>query len=161
MKCATCGNDNPAEASFCQDCGNSLSGYTAGGPTRQGMVSFPDAVKRGFQGYVEFRGRSTRAEFWWWQLFLLITGIMGALIDVAIGNDYFTSIFLFGILIPSWAVSVRRLHDTNKSGWWSLLAVVPFGGLILLVFAVQESDIGTNKYGPNLMLPISLGERNW
>ncbi len=162
MKCATCGNDNPAEASFCQDCGNSLSGHTAGGPTRQGMVSFPDAVKLGFQRFVEFKGRSTRAEYWWWSLFQIIVGITGALIDVAIGNvDYFASIAIFGLLIPSWAVLVRRLHDTNKTGWWSLLGLVPFGGLILLVFAVQESDIETNKYGPNPMLQVSLGERNW
>ncbi len=91
-------------------------------------------------------------------MFLLITGIMGALIDVAIGNDYFTSIFFFGILIPSWAVLVRRLHDTNKTGWWCLLWVVPFVNLILLVFAVQGSDIGTNKYGPNPMLSE---ERNY
>jgi uncharacterized membrane protein YhaH (DUF805 family) len=126
------------------------------------MVSFPDAVKLGFQRFVEFKGRSTRAEYWWWSLFQIIAGITGGLIDVAIGNvDYFASIAIFGLLIPSWAVLVRRLHDTNKTGWWSLLGLVPFGGLILLVFAVQESDIETNKYGPNPMLQVSLGERNW
>ncbi|SVA70230.1 uncharacterized protein METZ01_LOCUS123084 [marine metagenome] len=162
MKCATCGNDNPAEASFCQDCGNSLSGYTAGGPTRQGMVSFPDAVKLGFQRCIEFTGRSTRAEYWWWSLFYLIAIFTTALIDGLIGMyGILYWISFVGLLIPCWAVLVRRLHDTNKTGLWSLLVFVPFGGLILLVFALQASDIGTNKYGPNPMLPISLGQRNW
>ena len=158
MNCPKCGSTMTNEDRFCGRCGTgltSLSGHRADGSTPQGVVSFSDAVKLGFQGYFKFNGRSTRAEFWWWQLFLLITGIMGALIDVAIGNDYFTSIFFFGILIPSWAVLVRRLHDTNKTGWWILIMFIPFAGIVLFVFIVQGSNMGTNEYGPNPREAIS------
>ena len=114
------------------------------------MVSFPDAVKLGFQRYFEFKGRSTRAEYWWWSLFQIIAVSTMALIDGAIGlGGGLVGISFFGLLIPGWAVLVRRLHDTNKTGWWCLLWVVPF------VFAVQESDIGTNKYGPNPRQAVS------
>ena len=112
MKCPICGSENPAKASFCQDCGKSLSGYTAGAPTRQGMVSFPDAVRRGFQHYFDFRSRSTRAEYWWWLLFVILTQQTLNVVNIRIG-------ILFGlaVLIPGLALGTRRLHDINKSGW--------------------------------------------
>jgi uncharacterized membrane protein YhaH (DUF805 family) len=123
------------------------------------MVSFPDAVKLGFQRCIEITGRSTRAEYWWWSLFGALTVLTMAFIDglIGLGGGLFW-ISYFGLLIPYGAVLVRRLHDTNKTGWWILLWVVPFGGLILLVFTLQESNVGTNKYGPNPMLSE---ERNW
>ena len=151
MKCATCGIDNLAEASFCNKCGNSLSGYVAGDPTLQGMVSFPDAVKLGFQRYFDFTGRSTRAEYWWWALFQGIALTAVTVIDVLIDTyPIFYAIFTLGLFIPYLAVTVRRFHDTNKSAWWMLLSLVPFGAIVLIVFLFQGSDKGTNKYGPNL-----------
>jgi uncharacterized membrane protein YhaH (DUF805 family) len=149
MKCPRCGSNNPMESSFCKDCGNSLSGYTAGGPTQQGMVSFPDAVKLGLQRYLEFGGRSTRAEYWWWALFNAIVVLTATLIDGLIGTyPLMYGICALGLFLPSLAVSVRRLHDTNKTGWWFLMALVPFGGIVLLVFFVLGSDKEINKYGP-------------
>ena len=150
MKCPQCGNDNPEDALFCGLCGTSLGASIAGVPTPQGMVSFPGAVKLAFQGYFDFRSRSTRAEYWWWLLFQGVACTTAGLIDTLLWQTFVLYwIFALGLFVAHWAVSVRRLHDTNKTGWWLLLVFVPFGGIVLWVFYVQASDMGTNKYGPN------------
>lgn len=64
------------------------------------------------------------------------------------GNNLLSTIYSLAILIPSIAVGVRRLHDTDRSGWWLLIAFVPcIGGIVLLVFAIQEGTNGANEYG--------------
>jgi hypothetical protein len=65
----------------------------------------------------------------------------------------FIFIYILATFIPGWAVLVRRLHDTNRTGWWALLAFVPVGGLVLLIFTLIDSDSGENQYGPNPKLP--------
>ena len=80
------------------------------------MVSFPDAIRLGFQHYFDFRSRSTRAEYWWWVLFVILTQQALNVVNIRIG-------ILFGlaVLIPGLALGTRRLHDINKSGWWLLM----------------------------------------
>jgi uncharacterized membrane protein YhaH (DUF805 family) len=158
MKCPICGSENPAKASFCQDCGNSLSEYAAGSPTRQGMVSFPDAVRLGFQHYFDFRSRSTRAEYWWWLLFALIADVILSIVDMIIGtynvqsnSGLFSGLFGLVILIPGLALGARRLHDIDKTGWWQLMwfgffLVIPM--VILLWWAAKPSNEEANKHGP-------------
>ena len=157
MNCPKCGSTMTNEDRFCGRCGTGLSGHRASGSTPQGVVSFSDAVKLGFQGYFKFNGRSTRAEFWWWNLFELVAMFAFFLMDRLLGTVgiwYWGSVF--GILIPHLAVTVRRLHDTNRPGWWALLPGVPFvGSVVLLVFCVQPSDPWTNHYGPNPREAIS------
>lgn len=111
------------------------------------MVSFPDAIKLGFNRYFDFRGRSTRAEFWWWALFELIAGTSGIL----------GGLFELAVLIPGLAVGVRRLHDTNRTGWWLLLVfAVIIGWIVLLVWFIKQDDAGPNKYGPDSRHAIAL-----
>ena len=78
---------------------------------------------------------------------------MVALLNGSTGSGMLLMILCGGYglatLVPGLAVSVRRLHDTNKSGWWLLLCLVPFGGLIVLIFECLESDPGDNQFGPN------------
>jgi len=118
------------------------------------IVSFSDAVQRSFQQYFTFRGRSTRAEFWWFFLFAFIGATLLSLVDMMMGtystesgNGLFSGLFRLGILIPGLALGARRLHDINRTGWWQLLwfAVVP--GIILLVWAAKQGDDVPNKYG--------------
>ena len=98
------------------------------------MVSFGDAIKLGFNGYVKFSGRSTRAEYWWWTLFsLILIPLLTWIIDwVVFKTEYGPVRVLSGLalLLPGIAVSVRRLHDINKSGlwllWWFLIWLVPY-----------------------------------
>ena len=122
------------------------------------MVSFPSAIKLGFQRYFEFSGRSTRAEYWWWGLFVIIAGSVLTGVDWFIGtydvetdSGLLNSVFGLATLIPGLAIGVRRLHDIDRSGWWILLwliswLIIP---LVVLVFwAVKKSDEDENKYGP-------------
>lgn len=161
--CSSCGKRNQVAASFCRHCGISLSGYTVSGkpdrersdisdgPTRQGMVSFTDSVKLGFKGYFQFGGRATRAEYWWWCLFWVIVIFIATLIaGVFSGFGIFIPLFFIGTVIPYWALLIRRLHDTNKTGWWVLTMFIPFvGSLIHLFICSQPSHKGPNKYGPD------------
>lgn len=107
--------------------------------------------------YAVFSGRAQRAEYWYYILFYLLIYIGLAVADGVTGTfsseagmGLLTGIFALGMLIPSLAVGVRRLHDTDRSGWWLLITLIPLiGGIVLLVFTIQDSTPGENKYGPN------------
>lgn len=108
--------------------------------------------------YADFTGRSRRKEYWSFFLLCLVGAVVLSLVDGIlgmggmIGGVYgpLTTLFLLALLVPSIAVGIRRLHDTDRSGWWILIALVPFvGGLILLVFYVLEGTRGPNQYGPD------------
>ncbi|WP_203257838.1 DUF805 domain-containing protein [Hyunsoonleella ulvae] len=108
--------------------------------------------------YANFQGRARRQEYWMFTLIniLIIFGV-ALLSGLFVGNDdtafipmILIGVYFLAILIPSIAVTVRRLHDTGKSGWYYLLSFIPYvGGIIMLVFTVQNGDVGTNKYGPD------------
>lgn len=111
------------------------------------------ALKR----YAEFSGRSRRKEYWFFVLFYLIIYLGLAFIDGAAGTydaqvqiGLLSGIFALAMLIPGIAVTVRRLHDTGRSGWWILISFVPLiGAIVILVFTVLDSQPGANQYGPN------------
>jgi uncharacterized membrane protein YhaH (DUF805 family) len=119
----------------------------------QEMSWFIAALKK----YAVFGGRSRRKEYWYFALFSLIITLVLVIIDSAIGTFNSTSglgllsgIYSLAILIPSIAVSVRRLHDIDRTGWWVLISFIPFiGTIVLLVFAVLDGTPGNNRYGPN------------
>jgi uncharacterized membrane protein YhaH (DUF805 family) len=107
--------------------------------------------------YAVFGGRSRRKEYWFFVLFVVVIstvltsvdGLIGAY-DRSTGVGLLSAIFSLAILIPSISVSVRRLHDIDRTGWWVLIGLVPLiGWIVLLVFHVQDSTPGTNRYGPN------------
>ena len=143
-KCRTCGSEIQDDAEFCGGCGTSLSAPIASGigaaSSELPMTSFIDAIKLGFSNYFNFSGRATRAEYWWFVLFLvpvsLITWIplIGQVIWLA------TS-------IPTISLTTRRLHDIGKSGWWQLAywglvivcAVGFFGPIVFLIFVMSEA----------------------
>ncbi|MFL6161851.1 MAG: DUF805 domain-containing protein [Jatrophihabitantaceae bacterium] len=113
-------------------------------------MGFADAVRSVFSKYVVFSGRARRSEFWWFALFTLILYILVGIIDAAIGSSALLIIVVLALLLPSLAVTVRRLHDTGRAGWWILISLVPFiGGIILLVFECQDSQPGVNAFGPS------------
>jgi len=107
--------------------------------------------------YAVFSGRARRKEYWYFFLFnvlitivlLVIDGMTGTLVAEA-GIGLLGSIYALAVLIPALAVSVRRLHDTDRSGWWLLIMLVPLiGVIVILVFTVQDSKPGENQYGSN------------
>jgi uncharacterized membrane protein YhaH (DUF805 family) len=110
-------------------------------------MGFGEAVKSFWSHYSKFKGRSRRSEYWWIQLFLVLTNLAVAAIDLVLMNgdvDRFIAnggggivglIWILVTIVPALAVLVRRLHDTGKSGWWVLIGFVPLvGGIVLLVF---------------------------
>ncbi|MCH9660824.1 MAG: DUF805 domain-containing protein [Bacteroidetes bacterium] len=116
-----------------------------------------------FKNYANFEGRARRSEYWYYTLLNIIIVVPLAFLIGFVGGGAGedSPIFYIGLgllllialalLIPSIAVAVRRLHDTNKSGWWYLLGVIPLvsyiGGIVLLVFYCSNGDSGTNQYG--------------
>jgi uncharacterized membrane protein YhaH (DUF805 family) len=105
--------------------------------------------------YVDFSGRAGRSEYWYFVLFYVIIYLVLFGLGAAIGRDNpgigFAPAGLFALasLLPSLAVTVRRFHDTGKSGWFILLGLIPaIGGLIVLYFMIIDSDPNSNQYGP-------------
>lgn len=100
--------------------------------------------------YAAFDGRASRKEYWMFTLFSFIAIFVLALLGSLIHFNFLYVIYELAILVPAIAVTARRLHDSGKSGWWMLLALIPFiGGLIVIIFLVLESQPGDNQYGPN------------
>lgn len=107
---------------------------------------FLDVVKN---KYAQFDGRADRPEFWYYTLFSFIIAIATAIIDSILGMSLIGLLFALALLIPNIAISIRRLHDINKSGWWLLVALIPLiGALVLIAFYVMPSDPNDNQYGP-------------
>ncbi|MFF2844722.1 DUF805 domain-containing protein [Streptomyces sp. NPDC058001] len=110
------------------------------------MNWYLDVLKK----YAVFSGRARRQEYWMFVLFNVIAAIILSIIDAVIGSNILIIIYWLGVLVPSLAVAVRRLHDTDKSGWFLLIGLIPFvGGIILLVFMATEGKPNENQYGPN------------
>ncbi|MFF0090297.1 DUF805 domain-containing protein [Streptomyces canus] len=110
------------------------------------MNYFLDALKK----YAVFSGRARRKEYWMYALFVGIIYAVLLGIGIAAKMVWLPIIFYVAILLPSLAVTVRRLHDTGRSGWWILFGLVPLvGGITLFVFSVLDSEPVDNKYGPN------------
>jgi uncharacterized membrane protein YhaH (DUF805 family) len=122
-------------------------------------MNFQQAIQSGFSNYANFRSRASRTEFWWWQLFLVLGGIVAAALDLyvnsnSLGGAPLATLFWLATLIPYLAVSVRRLHDTDSSGWWLLLAFIPFFGILaLIVWLSLEGSKGYNRFGPDPLQP--------
>lgn len=119
-------------------------------------MSFTQAVSSVFSKYATFSGRARRSEFWYWVLFVVLLSVVASVLDsvlklkVVEGSPYgwITLIVSLALIIPGIAVTVRRLHDTDRSGWWYLLTFVcGIGALIVLVFCFIDGTPGPNKYG--------------
>ena len=109
------------------------------------MNWYLDALKK----YVDFSDRACRTEYWMFVLFNIVIIIVLAVIEGMLGGPgILANLYSLAVLIPGIAVSVRRLHDTDKSGWWLLVGIVPLiGSLLLLVFFIQAGTPGSNSYG--------------
>ncbi|HSG31486.1 MAG TPA: DUF805 domain-containing protein [Thermodesulfobacteriota bacterium] len=106
--------------------------------------------------YAVFGGRARRKEYWIFSLIHIIVCFVLTFIDSQLGllkdegPGVIGGLYILATLIPNIAVSIRRVHDVGKSGWWLLILFVPFiGGILLLYYLVKDSDPGQNQYGPN------------
>jgi uncharacterized membrane protein YhaH (DUF805 family) len=105
------------------------------------------------RNYAEFSGRARRKEYWMFVLINAVVVIVLGLIDrVLFGENtpVLSGLYSLGVLIPTLAVTFRRLHDTGRSAWWLLIGLIPLiGGIVLLVFYLLDSDPEPNAYGPS------------
>lgn len=100
--------------------------------------------------YVEFSGRARRKEYWMFVLFNFLASIAAGIIDGILGTAVIYGAYSLAALLPGLAVCARRLHDTDRSGWWMLISLVPIVGIIvLLVFLCMDSKPGSNRFGAN------------
>lgn len=100
-------------------------------------MNFQTAIRSGFQNYTNFKGRASRAEYWWWILFIVILNTLLSNI-----NKGFADLGSLLTLLPTLAVAVRRVHDVNRIGWFIL---VPIYNLVL---GLRRGDAGENRFGP-------------
>ena len=120
-------------------------------PSKTGFVG---AIKKGFRGYVVWNARSTRSEYWWWSLFSIIVAIVASVIDTAIfstdmmmGIGPVGGIVTLALFLPGLSVWIRRLHDTDRTGWWVWIMLIPIvGAIVSLVFVLLPSKMGPTRW---------------
>jgi len=111
-----------------------------------------DSVRAVFNKYATFQGRARRPEFWWFVLFCFIANFVASVIDVMLFgmNDFspLSTLFSLAVLIPSLSVGARRLHDTGRSGWWQLIALIPLiGWIVLIIWYASKGEENENRFG--------------
>ena len=110
-------------------------------------MGFSEAIQSGFNNYANFEGRASRPAYWWWFLFTWIVSIIAQLLDNmtrigGIGSESYLNMWVgiisaivgLALFLPSLGVMIRRLHDTDRSGWWWLIGIIPIIGWIILIF---------------------------
>ena len=102
-------------------------------------MTFGESINGCFSKYAEFNGRASKSEFWWWMLFVFLASLAAGMISPVL-----SSLFSLATLLPSLAVTTRRLHDIGRTGWWQLLLLTGIGFLVLLYWWVQPSDGSAN-----------------
>jgi len=124
-------------------------GYLQGGP-----VGFGDAIAEAFRNMFNYQGRASRSAYWWFALFqvlawvgVLILAFIFAAVHVPAVSILLYVAAVIGSILVGLPLTVRRLHDTDRSGFWYLIALVPFGGIVLLVFTLLEGTPGQNRFG--------------
>jgi uncharacterized membrane protein YhaH (DUF805 family) len=122
-------------------------------------------LETSFRKYIIWKGRASRAEFWWFFLFIIIGNILTILVDSLYNTPILTPIFYLATLLPTLSVTIRRFHDTEHSGWWYWIFFLPiviytyeakkhklllpiFGFMYVIKLCITKSDEGENEYGP-------------
>lgn len=113
-------------------------------------MGFQEAVRTCLTKYADFSGRARRSEYWYFMLAYGLVILVASIPEAALGSgtSILAGLVMIAGILPGLAVSIRRLHDTGRSGWFYLVSLIPFvGGLIMLVFMVQDSQPGLNAWG--------------
>jgi uncharacterized membrane protein YhaH (DUF805 family) len=112
-------------------------------------MDFKTSVNSVLNNFINFEGRASRSEYWWFFLFYVIVYVGAMIIDSMLSMGVLVLLVSLGLLAPSLSVGTRRLHDTGKSGWWQLLYLIPLVGMVVMIyFLVQKGDTLPNRFGP-------------
>ncbi len=150
MECTYCKEEIQEGAVHCEHCNSELR---PDGAQPEALSAFGYFV-HAFKEYATFSGRARRKEFWFFMLFYMIFMFVATILDSLLGlfsdelgMGLFGAIFAIGALLPNLAVTIRRLHDINRSAWWILISFIPLiGAIILLIFLCSDSE-ADNQYG--------------
>ncbi len=111
-------------------------------------MGFGEAISKCLNNYVTFSGRARRSEYWYFVLFNILASFAASALDMAIGTMILQLLVALGLFLPGISVTVRRLHDKDRSGWWYWLVLIPLiGWIVLLVWFVQKGTDGDNRFG--------------
>jgi uncharacterized membrane protein YhaH (DUF805 family) len=113
-------------------------------------MGFVEAIRSGFSNYVNFSSRAPRSEYWYWTLFAILVGIAANILDTIIFYNIFSpvsTLTALALFLPGLAVSVRRLHDIDRTGWWLLIAFTIIGLFVLLYWDCVKGTAGSNRFG--------------
>ncbi len=147
MFCRACGKENADDAKSCVHCGAVLGASAA--PVQVSVaageqMSFGQSISVCMSKYVDFKGRASRSEYWWFYLFTVLLSWGAMLVD---GSGIVSSIVNLAFLLPSLAAAARRLHDTNRSGWWMLISLTIIGLIPLIIWLATAGSRESNQYG--------------
>jgi uncharacterized membrane protein YhaH (DUF805 family) len=118
-------------------------------------LTFGQAISSGFSNYINFSDRACRSEFWFWRLFYFLAAMGLIIIERVVRTHVPVGLLLeLGMFLPSLAMSIRRLHDLDRSGWWYFLVLIPIvGWIILLIWDCTKGTDGPNRFGPDPLGP--------
>ena len=105
-------------------------------------MTFFDSIKTCFAKYAEFDGRASRAELWWWVLFVFLASTAAGMLGPVISG-----LFCLGVFLPNLAVAARRLHDIDRSGWWQLIVLIPLIGWLVMIYWCVQPGKEPNRFG--------------
>jgi len=110
------------------------------------IKAFQQYFMHALEQYATFSGKENRQSYWMFYLFYIVVLVGLNIVENVIGGMWLSSLYLLVMFIPTVSMTTRRLHDTNRSGWWQLIALLPVVGIIvLIIFLVQESSPAANK----------------
>ncbi|MEO6919241.1 MAG: DUF805 domain-containing protein [Collimonas sp.] len=105
-------------------------------------MTFTESIKVCFSKYADFNGRASRSEYWWYVLFIVLATFATDMVSHTLSG-----LFSLATLVPSIAVAARRLHDTDRSGWWQLISLIPVLGWIAIIYFLVQEAKEPNRFG--------------
>jgi uncharacterized membrane protein YhaH (DUF805 family) len=142
MFCPKCGKENPDDVKFCSGCGANTAMVSASVSSQE--INFGKSITICMGKYANFKGRATRPEYWWFYLFVTLLGWGALIVDQSGGVSLIVNLAL---VLPGLSSVFRRLHDTNRSGWWMLIALTIIGAIPLYIWLASKGDDQANDYG--------------
>ena len=113
-------------------------------------MTFFESIQTCFSKYAEFNGRASRSEFWWWVLFVFLASAAASII-----GPMLSGLFSLAVLLPNFAAGARRPHDTDRSGWLQLVALIPLIGWLLLIYWLVQPSKEPNRFGAASATPAA------
>lgn len=150
MFCPECGKENPEGTKFCGSCGADIDKFAAPNQAATPAIvagesmTFGKSISTCLSKYVDFNGRASRPEYWWFYLFTVLLSWGAMIVD---SSQMLSGLVSIAVLLPSLAAGARRLHDTNRSGWWLLISLSVIGLIPLIIWLASKGNEQANDYG--------------